>query len=168
MVFSARYLACLPRSLMSWTLKISCSALRAKGELCITKLQAMTQGRSQRFAKPEWNGSVSCFLVHKSGVLQQVDMCWLSSHEFQVSCARNKSNRSKQTMIKTTCTRSFARVRAEQAEILGHEPFAWEMFKVTYKKKDRSMVDSTSKEIVVNFILNSLYCYCDIYFSIML
>ncbi|XP_052204389.1 uncharacterized protein LOC127809558 [Diospyros lotus] len=74
--------------------------------------------------------------------------CWLSSHEFQVSCARNKSNRSKQTMTKTTGTRSFARVRAEQAEILGHEPSAWEMFKVTHKKKDGSMVDSTSKEIV--------------------
>ncbi|XP_052208359.1 uncharacterized protein LOC127812082 [Diospyros lotus] len=51
-------------------------------------------------------------------------------------------------MTKTTGTRSFARVRAEQAEILGHEPSAWEMFKVTYKKKDGSMVDSTSKEIV--------------------
>ncbi|XP_052209236.1 uncharacterized protein LOC127812752 [Diospyros lotus] len=42
---------------------------------------------------------------------------WLSSHEFQVSCARNKSNRSKQTMTKTTGTRSFARVRAEQDKI---------------------------------------------------
>ncbi|XP_052182784.1 uncharacterized protein LOC127795251 isoform X2 [Diospyros lotus] len=73
---------------------------------------------------------------------------WLSSHEFQVFCARNKSNRSKQTMTKTIGTRSFARVRAEQAEILGHELSAWEMFKVTHKKKDGSMVDSTSKEIV--------------------
>ncbi|XP_052188258.1 uncharacterized protein LOC127798735 [Diospyros lotus] len=71
---------------------------------------------------------------------------WLSSHEFQVSCARNKSNWSKQTMTKTTSTRSFAPVRAEQAKILGHEPSAWEMFKVTHKKKDGSMVDSTSKE----------------------
>ncbi|XP_052189912.1 uncharacterized protein LOC127799729 [Diospyros lotus] len=73
---------------------------------------------------------------------------WLSSHEFQVACARNKSNRSKQTMTITTGTRSFARVRAEQAEILGLEPSAWEMFKVTPKKKDGSMVDSMSKQIV--------------------
>ncbi|XP_052178393.1 uncharacterized protein LOC127792091 [Diospyros lotus] len=53
-------------------------------------------------------------------------------------------------MTKTTGTRSFARVRAEEAQKLGHDPTEVEMFYLTHKKKNGSMVDSTSAEIVEN------------------
>ncbi|XP_052211322.1 uncharacterized protein LOC127814098 [Diospyros lotus] len=53
-------------------------------------------------------------------------------------------------MSKTTGTRSFARVRAEEAQKLGHDLTEVEMFYLTHKKKDGSMVDSTSAKIVEN------------------